>query len=474
MKAIKYLLMGVLTLGCSTTVMAQDGSKADVDAVKKIISSNPADLDKQMKPFYKQNKKNADNLVAFARAFYEAKDTANARVYADYALVASKNKCAPAYLLLGDIAALSDDGGGAAAYYDQAIYADNKYAEAYKRYAMVYRKIDPRGAARKLDDLKAACPEVNIEGIKGHIFMIAGDRKQAYEEFKKVPVAQLDKDYLNEYARASYFGGHFADALAACEQGLIHKPGNPTFTRLAMFSNYELKNYDAAKKYLIKYFNEIDSVKFSEYDHYYAALIHDALEEKDNAKASYQKALELVSDSSMIKRWTILKTLSDSHLKDKDFENAIKYYEDFIACKPEVKVDDYEGIAGIYNKWAEEADDAKKAELTNKAADIYSTIAQKFPIQEAYATYKRAELRNKLDKNMEKRIAKPDYQKVVELLGNKADRSKSENTMLKYSYHYLMFGSYLDKNISSAKDYAEKILSIDPEYKPALEIQGLK
>lgn len=144
MKAIKYLLMGVLTLGCSTTVMAQDGSKADVDAVKKIISSKPADLDKQMKPFYKQNKKNADNLVAFARAFYEAKDTANARVYADYALVASKNKCAPAYLLLGDIAALSDDGGGAAAYYDQAIYADNKYAEAYKRYAMVYRKIDPR------------------------------------------------------------------------------------------------------------------------------------------------------------------------------------------------------------------------------------------------------------------------------------------------------------------------------------------
>ena len=37
-----------------------------------------------------------------------------------------------------------------------------------------------------------------------------------------------------------------------------------------------------------------------------------------------------------------------------------------------------------------------------------------------------------------------------------------------------MFGSYLDKNIPGAKEYAEKILAIDPEYKPALDIQGLK
>jgi tetratricopeptide (TPR) repeat protein len=475
MKAIKYVMMGVLTLGFGTTVMAQDGSKADVDAVKKLISSKPADLDKQMKPFFKANKKNADNLVAFGRAFYEAKDTANARVYANHALTASKNKCAPAYILLGDVAALSDDGGAAAAQYDQAIYADSKCVEAYRKYAMVYRKIDPRGAARKLDELKQNCPEVNIEGIKGHIFMIAGDRKAAFAEFSKVPVTQLDKDYLNEYARASYFGGHFKEALGACEQGLIHKPGNPTFTRLAMFSNYELKNYDAAKTYLHKYFDEIKDVEFSEYDHYYAALIHEALNDKDNAKASYQKALDLVSDSSMIKRWDILKTLAQSHQKDNDLDNAIKYYQEFLSCKPEVKVDDYETLAEIYSSFAKEAaDDAAKNALLVKAADVYTTVGEKFPIQKAYASYKRAEMINKTDKDMAKRLAKADYQTVVELLGEKADRSKSENTMLKYSLHYLMFSSYLDKNIPGAKEYAEKILTIDPEYKPALEIQNLK
>jgi len=473
MKAIKYVMLGVLTLGFSTSVMAQDGSKADVDAVKKIISSKPADLDKQMKPFYKANKKNAENLIAFGRAFFEAKDTANAKVYANYALQASKNKCAPAYILLGDIEAISDDGGAAAAQYDQAIYADPKNYEAYYKYALVYRKIDPKGAAAKLDALKEARPDISIEAIKGHIFMLADDRKSAYNEFKKVPVSQIDPDYLNEFARASYFGGHFDDALAACEEGLKHKPGNPAFTRLAMFSNYELKNYDAAKAYLHKYFNELDSVKFSEYDHYYAALIHEALNDKDNAKASYQKALDLVDEHSFIKRWNILKSMSDSHLKDNDFDNAINYYQQYLESKPETKVDDYEKLADIYSKYAT-ADESRKVELLKKAADIYSQIAGKYPVQKAYAAYKRAEIINKTDKDMVGRLAKADYQQVVDQLMDKADRTKSENTMLKYSLHYLMFASYLDKNIPGAKDYAAKILTIDPEYKAALEIQNLK
>ena len=462
-------------LGFGTSVKAQDGSKADVDAVKKIISSKPADLDKQMKPFYKANKKNAENLIAFGRAFFEVKDTANARVYAEYALQASKNKCAPAYILLGDIAALADDGGAAAAQYDQAIYADPKLVDAYYKYALVYRKIDPRGAARKLDELKAARPDISVDAIKGHIFMISGDRKSAYEAFKQVPVEKIDPSYLNEFARASYFGGHFDDALKACEQGLVNNPGNPTFTRLAMFSNYELKNYNAAKTYLHKYFDEIKDVEFSEYDHYYAALIHEALNDKENAKASYHKALELVSDSSMIKRWDILKTLALSHQKDGDLDNAIKYYQEFLGCKPEVKVDDYETLADVYSSFAkEEANEAAKVALLKKAADVYVTIGEKFPIQQAYASYKRAELINKTDKDMAGRLAKADYQKVVDLLGDKADRSKSENTMLKYSLHYLMFGSYLDKNIPAAKTFAEKILTIDPEYNPALEILKLK
>ena len=473
MKTMKYLYMAALMLGFSATATAQDGSKADVDAVKKIISAKPADLAKQMKPFYGKNKKNAENLTAFARAFYDAKDTANARQYAQYALVASKYKFAPAYVVLGDIEAIGDNGGQAAAQYDQAINADPKLVEAYFKYANVYRKISPRQSIEKLDQLKQNCPDVEINAIKAHIYMLSKDEKKAYEAYKLCDINKLDRGNLNEFARASYFTGHFEDALKACEAGLKIAPRNPTFNRLAMFSNYELKNFEAAKGYVHRYFNETDSAKFSEYDHYYTALIHHALNDKAAAYEQYDKALELVNEESMIKRPDILKTVASSHAEDKNFDKAIEYYQNFLASKKDLTVDDCEGLANLYSKYAD-ADADKKVDLLTKADGVYADIAQKFPIQEAYATYMRANLNNKLDNNMEKALAKPYYQKVAELLGGKADRTNGENIMLRTSYHYLMYNAYLAKNIDQAKEYAAKILEIFPDYKPAQDISNLK
>ena len=102
-------------------------------------------------------------------------------------------------------------------------------------------------------------------------------------------------------------------------------------------------------------------------------------------------------------------------------------------------------------------------------------MGEKFPIQNIYAAYQCATMNNKLDKTGEKGLAKPDYLKVVELLEGKAGRDNSENTMLKYSYHYLMSNAFLyGKNKALAKEYANKILAIDPEYAPAQQIRDLK
>ena len=338
---------------------------------------------------------------------------------------------------------------------------------------MVYRKISPKQAAQKLQDMKAQCPNEDIDAITAHIFMLAGDEKQAYENYMKADINKLDKGNLNEFVRCSYFTGHFEDALRAAEAGIKLEPRNPTFNRLAMFSNYELKNYEAAKGYINKYFNETDSAKFSEYDHFYTALIYQALDDKANMYEQYDKALELVNDSSMIKRWDIQKAVSDSYLKDQQFEKAIKYYNDMIASKPNSNFDDMEGLANIYSKWGETVP-AKKNEYVNKAVQIYREAGAKYPIQQVYATYMAASTLNKLDDNMKQSLAKNDYLKVIDLLANKADRTKGDNTMLKTAYHYMMFNSYISKNVPGAKEYAEKILAIDPEYKPALEIQNLK
>ena len=466
--------MGVLLAGFSATANAQEVElQAAIDAIKS-KAPNVAEL---AKTAYKKNKKNAEALMKVARAYYEQQDTAGANLFANYANEAGKpkNAYAPAFMMLGDVeAAYGTDGGKAAGYYNQAIHFDPTNPEGYKKWALVYRKISPNQAAAKLQEMKRNCPNEDIDAAIAHIYMLAGDEKQAYENYAKADVNKLDKGNLNEFVRASYFTGHFEDALKAAEAGLKLEPRNPTFNRLAMFSNYELKKYDDAKAYIHKYFNETDSAKFSEYDHFYTALIYQALEDKENMYAQYDKALELVNDSSMIKRHAILKSVADSYLKDQQFDNAIKYYNEFLACKPDLNSDDMEGLAKIYSKYAD-ADEARKAELVGKAIDAYKAMADKFPIQSIYAAYQCATMNNKLDKTGEKGLAKPDYQKVVELLANKADRDNSENTMLKYSYHYLMSNAFIyGKNKALAKEYADKILAIDPEYAPALQIKDLK
>ena len=473
MKAIKYLVMGALLTGFSAAVNAQE---VELNAALDGIKAKDPNVAKLANTAYKKNKKNPEALLKIAQAFYAQKDTANARKYANLSNEAGKPKYqfAPAYLLLGDIeASYGTDGGKAASYYNQAITFNPKNPEGYKKWAMVYRKISPTQAAKKLEEMKVQCPDEDIDAFKGHIFMLANDEKQAYENYVKADINKLDKLGLNEFVRCSYFTGHFADAVRAAEAGIKLEPRNPTFNRIAMFANYELKNYDAAKSYIHKYFYETDSAKVSEYDHFYTALIYQALEDKANMYAHYDKALELVNDQSMIKRWAILKSVSDSYLKEKEFENAIKYYEQYLACKPNLNFDDEEGMANIYSKYGD-ADPAKKKEMTNKAIEIFGTLAEKYPVQVVYATFMRAGLSNKLDDNMKNNLAKADYQKVVDLLANKADRTKGEDTMLKTSYHYLMYNAFLNKNTAGAKEIAEKILVIDPEYKSALEILKLK
>lgn len=481
MKAIKYLVMGVLLAGFSSTAMAQE---EELNAALQAVKSNAANKAELIKVAQKKNKKNAEGLVKLGRALYEAKDTAAASACANMAQQAVKPKfsCAPAWMLLGDIeAAFGTDGGKAANYYNQAIYFDPKNPEGYKSWAKVYRKISPSQAAAKLKEMEQNCPGEDANAMIGHIYMLSynaskksEDEKAAYEAYKKADINKLDKTGFNEFARSSYFQGKYDDALKVCEAGLKKFPRYAMLVRLSMFANYELGNYEAAKSFINRYFNETDSAKFSEYDYYYTALIHKALNDKENAYKAYDQALSLVNDSSMIKKWDILKAVSDSYKSDENFDNALKFYKDYLDTKPEVTSDDYDDLAKIYQKYAE-SDETKKVEMIGKAIATYREMGEKFPIQNVFATYQSATMSNKLDKNGEKGLAKADYQKVVELLEGKADRTNGENTMLKYSYHYLMSNAFLfAKNKTLAKEYANKILTIDPEYAPALQIRDLK
>ena len=243
MKTIKYLVMGVLLAGFSTTAMAQE---AELNAALQAIKNNAADKADVVKTAQKKNKKNPDALVAIGRAFYEAQDTAQARTFATLADEAAKHKSAPAFILLGDIEAYANEGGKAAGYYNQATYTDPKDPTGYYKYALVYRKISPKGAVQKLADLKAQRPDIEVDALSGHIYYLSNEFEKAREAYGKVPVGKMEKNDIVEYAMASYFLGKHAEGLEKVKAGLAKEPRNAAMNRLAMFFNTELGNFDDA------------------------------------------------------------------------------------------------------------------------------------------------------------------------------------------------------------------------------------
>lgn len=475
MKAIKYLFMGALMIGFSTQSMAQDGSQADVNAVKNIISSKPADLDKQMKPFYKANKKNAENLIAFGRAFFEAKDTARAREYAHYALDAKKNKFAPAFVLLGDIEALADKGGEAAAQYNQAIYADPKNAEAYFKYANVYRKISPSEAIAKLEELRAQRPDVAVDALAGRIYYNANDFDKALSYYDKADRTKMEDRDLSDYAMAAYFKQQNQKSLDIAKYGLTRKPRHAAFNRLAFFNSTDLKKYDDALMYADALFNRSDSAKFSYYDYTYYGNAYNGAKMSDKAIEMYQKALQMEDMDNKDKRAGVIKQLSDAYLEKEDFPNAIKHYQDYLSNIEKPSANDLAGLASLHMQHGSSLSANEQTEAYQRADAAYADLANKYENAIEYATFMRARVNSQMDPDQSKGLALPYYQKLADLIGPKAEKDNTDKARVNESYRYLIAYYLIQKDDkATAKQYAQKLIELDPESEIAKQVLDMQ
>ena len=473
MKTIKYLVMGVLLAGFSTTSMAQE---AELNAALQAIKNNAADKADVVKTAQKKNKKNPEALVAIGRAFYEAQDTAQARNFANLADEASKHKYAPAFILLGDIEAFANEGGKAAGYYNQATYCDPKDPTGYKKYAMVYRKISPKGAVQKLADLKAQRPDIEVDEIIGRIYSLSLDYDKAIEAWKKVPVAKMERANIVDYALANFFLGNQADALNVAKQGLAVYPRAAALNRLAMMTSVELKDFEGGKTYSDALFNKSDSAKLAPSDYYYTGLAYAGTKDFEKAIEQYKLAINDTASNSLVKKVDVLKKLSETYGELENFPNAIETYQEFLKEKGSPSLSEYAALGSMYSKYADKIADATEKEATLKKADaVYQEIEEKYKDGVEYANYMRANINGKLDPDSKKGLAKPFYEKIVSLVAPKAEKSKADTSMLTTAYHYLMSYSFLIQNDkATAKDYANKILEMNPEHAPALQIRDLK
>lgn len=476
MKAIKYLLAGALLVSVSTTALAQNDDKTVIDAVEKIISSKPEDVEKAIKPYFKKNKKNSPVLVGIANAFHKAKNYELAKKYANLAIANDANYT-PAYILMGDIFVMLDNGGEAAKWYEQAIYFSPKDPIGYYKYANIYRGKNPALAVSKLNDLRTQRPDLAVDALAGRIYYTSNDLSNAIKYYSKVTdMSKMEGEDVKNFATACYLNGKLEKSAEVAKFGLQADPRDAGLNRLVFYNMTDLKNYVDAKDYAKKLFNESDSAKFTYLDYIYYGHAHMGMKEYDEAIEKFEMALKQdVEDKDQ--KAGIYQQLSNAYNMKNDFAKAIENYQAFMDNKSKVYPSDYAGLAQIYTIEAQNSKDAaKQKELFTKAFELYKHLTGVENEQNirVYGFLQQGRVMASLDPETTEGLAKPYYDEVINILESKATKDDSDKSKLIEAYRYCGYFHFSKAEYAVSKGLFEKVLSLDPANEQAKQaIEGI-
>lgn len=472
MKTIKCLLIGVLATAMSTPSMAQD-NKTTIDAISKVIKANPEAAKDQVKDVYKKNKKNAEVLVGIGRAYFEAKDTANAKTYANYAIKANKNYGA-GYILLGDIEVVKDDGGAAAGWYQQAIYFDPKNPDGYFKYANIYRGRSPEEAVSKLNELRAQRPDIAVDALAARILYSSNRLEQSLDYYDKVTdKSKLEDLDITNYATEAWMLQKREKSLEMARYGLSKNARKAAWNRLVFYNLTDMGQTEEALKYADALFNASDSAKISGFDYtYYGTALKNA-KQYDKAIEMLKKALAENKDNADLLN-SNKKSLSDAYLAMEDFDNATLYYEEYLKNVKKTTASDMAGLATIYTNMAAKLTGDQKIDALKKADAVYAQLGEKFPENIDFANFMRARVNSNLDPETKEGLAKPFYEAIVHSLADKSDRDRADNARLSEAYRYLGYYYLLKDDKATADGYWNKVLEIDPNNATAKQALGIQ
>lgn len=474
MKRKFVLCMGAMLL--AGTLAAQTpvpGWQAGIDKVKGLIKTNPGQASEEVGELLKgKNKKNVELITAVSRAYLDTGKPAEAETYLEMARKAD-NKAPEVSVLEGDIALYRKDVGKACQLYEQAIYFDPNCKEAYLKYAQAYKLASPSQAIDKLQQLKTFAPDYpEADKALAEVYYANnrfGEAVEAYANFIDTPVA-MENDIL-KYAFALFLNHDFEKSLQVARKGLQKNVRHAAFNRLVMYNCTDLKRYEEAEKAADAFFNGSDNADYSYLDYRYHGALLSALKKYDRAVAEYAKALE--KDSTQNEVW---REISDACEQKGDYTQAIsayrKYYDSLNQDKktPETLFQ----LGRLYYGQGTSADTLALAPAGRRAAlqaadSVFALVSVQAP--DSYLGEQwRARTNSAMDPETTGGLAKPHYEKVVDVLLAKGD--PKYNSALIECYSYLGYYYLLKSDYPASKEYWNKILAIDPTNATAKKALG--
>lgn len=474
MKRIQLFLVGVfLAVG---SLCAQDVDwRSGVAKIKELIKTNPAQASEEAQQLIKKNKKTMELYAAIGTAYLDAGKIDEAQTYAALGRKVS-SKSAPVLVLEGDIAVVQKNGGLASQKYEEAIYFDPKYGEAYLKYADIYKGASPALAVEKLEQLRLLDPtNVLVDKKLAEVYYLKNDINNAVDAYGRfVTSGQAKEEDLVKYAFVLFLKHDFEKSLEIANMGLQKNPRHAAFNRLAMYNYTDMKRYEEAFKAADSFFNSSDKADYSYLDYMYYGHLLAELKKYDEAVVQYEKAMQLDPTKT-----DLLKEISNAYEQKNDYKNAIDAYKRYYASlETEKQTPDLKFQLGKLYYGAGTLPDSlgvskEEREQALKAGDaIFEEIAKLSP--DSYlGNFWRARTNSALDPETTQGLAKPYYEEVAKLIESKND--PRYNGVLIECYRYLGYYYLVAEKMADSKVYWNKILAIDPENATAKKaLEGIK
>ena len=475
MKTAKYIIIGAMMTVISVPTMAQDATSA-IEQATKIIKSGAEDKDKQVTAVFKTVKKDAKAIAGIGRAYLDAKEYDNADKYADLAIKANKN-CAAGYVLKGDICVMKDDGGAASSWFENATTLDPQDPEGYRRYAQINAKADPDGSIAKLEQLRSIDPSYPVDLVAAEIQSKAGRSDAAIEYYSKVDLDKMEDYQLADYASTLFLKQKYDESLKVSSFGNNKFPRYGSLNRLSLLNNVNLEKYEEAIKFGERLFNSSDDVKYTALDYINYGTALQKLKKNDEAIKAFEKVVN-TRTFDMEQRISVFKNLSDVYKSMGDYPKALEYYEKYVkGNQTKMTANIKNGLAQLYRTMAidENSTPEQKQEAIAKADKVFSEIADEFPAFKQAVTAQRAKLAFILDPEDKAGAAKPHYDQLIEIINGLESKDASDVAQLKQALSYnIVYFVKVNEDIAKAKEYAAKLLEIDPENAMAKQVAELQ
>lgn len=444
---------------------------SSIGLAKLELKSNTKAAEDQLSEIQKKNKKNVLVVLTIARAYYEngMKEKAASKIE-DARKIDKKSPYI--YILEGDILEKEGKAGEAAMQYDQAINFDPNCTLAYVKGAKVYETINPTTAIDMLKKVISIQPDYLIAyKYLGKIYSTNGFFPEAVDAYKTYfAKGNYTIEDIRYYAGDEYYLKNYDAVKGLVKEGLSLDPNNFVLNRLLMYSANETKDFTTAQAAAEKFFSlpREKDVNYIVQDYMAYANILSESGQKAQAIEQYKKAIAL--DPSKIELNKEIATICGN--EDMNVEAADFYKKYIELAGDKVEAADYFQLGRYYyTAGTTAAKDSLQAEqaptLFYQADTAFATVAERIP--DSYMGYLwRARANASLDPETTQGLAKPYYEKTIEVILAKAD---GENTReLIEAYRYLSYYYYLQFEATKSPEAkantklnSEKLLELDPE-----------